>query len=92
MDTIKDLLLIHYPNHVGYTVGARVSYPCSIKTSDFSLGDSKACMKCAIVNNCNQIVMNIKTDAPVAVLEFHPSQVPFYPALELTSYSTNHKG
>ena len=70
MDTIKDILLNHYPNHVGYTAGAQIIYPCNIKTSDFSLGDSKACMKCAIVNNCNQIVMNIKTDAPVAVLEF----------------------
>ena len=70
MDTIKDILLSHYPNHVGYTAGSWVNYPCSIKTSDFSLGDRKACMKCALLHNCDQIVMNIETDVPVAVLEF----------------------
>lgn len=70
MDTIKDILLKYYPNQIGYTAKTLVSYPCSIKKTDFSLGDPNACMKCALLNNCDQIVMNVKTDAPVAVLEF----------------------
>lgn len=72
MDIIKDLLLHHYPNHIGYNDKTSVVYPCVIKTSDFSLRDSKACVNqgCGDVENCDHIVITIKTTTPVAVLEF----------------------
>ena len=72
MDIIKDLLQNHYPNHIGHKGRNPVIYPYSILTSDFLLGDNKACVdqKCIEVKNCDHMVINVKTNTPVAVLEF----------------------
>lgn len=72
MDIIKKILQDHYPNYIGYEGRNPVFYPCSTKVSDFSLVDDKACIDqgCVEDENCNHIVITIKTTTPVAVLEF----------------------
>lgn len=72
MDIIRDVLLNHYPNYIGYKGKNPVIYPCFIKASDFLLGDDKACVnqKCVDLVKCNHKVITINTTTPVAVLEF----------------------
>ena len=72
MDIIRDVLLNHYPNYIGYKDKNPVAYPCFIEASDFSLGDDNACVNqmCVDVVKCNHKVITINTTTPVAVLEF----------------------
>lgn len=72
MDTIKDLLTIHYPKEKGSKITP--VYPARVEESTFVLSDPHSCNNCEKQSHgfveCDKNVMIVESSSPVVILNF----------------------